>query len=166
MSNEITQIQNENTQAVAPYNPNQAVATTNRFADEGFNLVADMTTAKTQFTSMVAETDEDRAKLFNAMNNPDKRLADCINMTINAKDLYIEVVNCTNEETGEVTACPRIVIIDDKGVAYQAVSIGIYSALKKVIQVYGAPTWSKPVKLAVKQITKGNRKMLTLNVVA
>ena len=146
--------------------PAQAVAPANKFEDDGFNIVMDLTTAKTQFSSMKAESDADRAKLFNAMNNPDERLADCINKQIRAKDLYIEVVNCTNEETGEVTACPRIVIIDEKGKSYQAVSIGIYSALKKVIQVYGAPTWEKPVVLEVKQITKGNRKMLTLNVVA
>lgn len=146
------------------YNPNQARP--NLFADEGFSIVADMTTAQTQFTSMVAETPEEKAKLFNAMNNPDERLANCINMQIKAKDLYIEVVNCTNEETGEVTACPRIVIIDENGKSYQAVSIGIYSALKKVIQVFGSPTWAEPVTLEVKQITKGARKMLTLNVVA
>ena len=99
------------------------------------------------------------------MNNPDFRIADCINKKINAKDLYIEVVNCTNEETGEVTACPRIVIIDDHGKSYQAVSVGIYSALKKVIQVYGTPTWDEPVQLEVQQISKGTRKMLTLRVV-
>lgn len=138
----------------------------NVFADEGFNIAVDMTTAKTQFCSMIAETDEQRAQLFNAMNNPDKRLADCINMQINAKDMYVEVVNCTNEETGETNACPRIVLIDDNGVSYQAVSIGIYSALKKVVQVFGTPTWEKPVPLKVVQVTKGTRKMLTLNVVA
>lgn len=138
----------------------------NKFADMGFDVVVDMTSAQTQFCSMKAETDIEKANMFNAMNNPDKRLADCINMQIHAKDLYIEIVNCTNEETGETTACPRIVIIDDKGVSYQAVSLGIYSALKKVVQVFGAPTWSKPVTLEVKQVTKGTRKMLTLNVVA
>lgn len=138
---------------------------TNKFDDMGFDLVVDMTSAQTQFCSMKAETDEEKASMFNAMNNPDKRIADCINEQIKAKDLYIEVVNCTNEETGEVTACPRIVIIDDKGVSYQAVSLGIYSALKKVIQVFGTPTWEKPVTLKVIQVTKGTRKMLTLNVV-
>lgn len=153
---------NEEVTSVVVTNPNTSV---NKFADMGFDVSVDMTSAQTQFCSMTATTDEEKAKLFNAMNNPEKRLADCINMKIKAKDLYIEVVNCTNEETGEVTACPRIVIIDDKGVAYQAVSIGIYSALKKVIQVFGAPTWVKPVTLEVKQVTKGNRKMLTLNVV-
>lgn len=147
--------------SVVPQNTGLA---TNRFADMGFDVSVDMTSAQTQFCSMKAETEAEKASVFNAMNNPEKRLADCINMVIKAKDLYIEVVNCTNEETGEVTACPRIVIIDDKGVGYQAVSLGIYSALKKVIQVFGVPTWEKPIALEVKQVTKGARKMLTLNV--
>lgn len=136
----------------------------NKFADMGFDISVDMTSAQLSFSSLKADTDEEKASLFNAINNPEKRLADCINMKIKAKDLYIEVVNCTNEETGEVTACPRIVIIDDKGVSYQAVSLGIYSALKKVIQIFGAPTWEKPIALEVKQVTKGTRKMLTLNI--
>lgn len=143
----------------------QAGVSTNKFADMGFDISVDMTSAQTQFCSMTAETDEEKANLFNVINNPEKRLADCINMTINAKHLYIEVVNCTNEETGEQTACPRIVIIDDKGVSYQAVSLGIYSALKKAIQIFGVPqAWKKPIPLEVKQITKGTRKMLTLNI--
>ncbi len=142
----------------------QETGVTNKFADMGFDISVDMTSAQLSFSSLSAETDEEKANLFNAINNPEKRLADCINMKIKAKDLYIEVVNCTNEETGEVTACPRIVIIDDKGVSYQAVSLGIYSALKKVIQIFGAPTWEKPISLEVKQVTKGTRKMLTLNI--
>lgn len=147
--------------AMSIYNKPTAI---NRFEDEGFNVVVDMTSAQLSFCSLQAQTHEEKTKLYNAMNNPDKRLADCINMQIKAKDLYIEIVNCTNEETGEVNACPRIVIIDEKGVSYQAVSIGIYSALKKAIQVFGAPTWEKPVVFEVKQVTKGNKKMLTLNV--
>lgn len=142
----------------------QANTGVNKFADMGFDISVDMTSAQLSFSSLKADTDEEKASLFNAINNPEKRLADCINMKIKAKDLYIEVVNCTNEETGEVTACPRIVIIDDKGVSYQAVSLGIYSALKKVIQIFGAPTWEKPISLEVKQVTKGTRKMLTLNI--
>lgn len=140
------------------------VAVVNKFSDMGFDISVDMTSRQTSFSSLQATTDEEKADLFNAINNPEKRLADCINMTIEAKDLFIEVVNCTNEETGEQTACPRIVIVDKDGVSYQCVSVGIYSALKKIIQIYGAPTWHTPIKFMVKQITKGNRKMLTLNV--
>lgn len=144
----------------------QNLVTTNKFADDGFNISIDMTSAQTQFCSMTPSNEKEKAQMFNAMNNPDKRLADCINMKIKCKDVYVEVVNCTNEETGEVTACPRIVLIDDKGVSYQAVSLGIYSAIKKVIQVFGVPTWENGVMLEVKQVSKGAKKMLTLNVVA
>lgn len=142
----------------------QNTGVANKFSDMGFDISVDMTSAQLAFSSLQASTDEEKAQLFNAINNPEKRLSDCINMVINAKDLFVEVVNCTNEETGEVTACPRIVIIDDKGVSYQAVSLGIYSALKKVIQIFGVPTWNKPIALEVKQVTKGTRKMLTLNI--
>ena len=147
-------------------NAQNALTPANVYSDEGYDLIADLTSAQMQFCSMKAESDADKIKLYNAMNNPDHRLSDYINKTINAKDLYIEVVNCTNEETGEVTACPRIVIIDNKGESYQCVSVGIFSALKKAIQVFGSPTWEKPVKLEVKQITKGKKQMLTLSVVA
>lgn len=139
-------------------------APVNKFADMGFDISVDMTSRQLSFSSLSATTDEEKANLFNAINNPDNRLADAINMVIMAKDLFIEIVNCTNEETGEVTACPRIVIVDEKGVSYQCVSVGVYSALKKVIQIFGAPTWENPIPLEVKQITKGQRKMLTLNI--
>lgn len=144
---------------------NENKPTVNKFMDEGFNLVADLTTAQTQFTSMTATTPEEKAKLFNAMNNPDERLSDNINKVIKCKDLYVETVDCVNEETGVITTCPRIVIIDEQGKSYQCVSVGIYSAFRKIIQVFGAPTWKEAVPVMVKQITKGNRKMLTLNVV-
>lgn len=138
----------------------------NKFNDMGFDVSVDMTSAQMQFSSMQATTDEEKVTLYNAINNPDKRLADCVNMKINVKDVYAEIVNCTNEETGEITACPRIVLIDDKKVSYQAVSVGIYSAIRKLIQIFGVPTWKKPITLEVKQITKGNKRMLTLNVVS
>nr|UVY25577.1 MAG: Single-stranded DNA-binding protein [Bacteriophage sp.]UWG00143.1 MAG: Single-stranded DNA-binding protein [Bacteriophage sp.]UWG11507.1 MAG: Single-stranded DNA-binding protein [Bacteriophage sp.] len=133
--------------------------------DGDTNFIVDLTSRTTQYCSMVAESAEDKAILYNAMNNPAFRLGDCINQTINVKDIFVEVVNCTNEQTGEVKPCPRIVLIDDKKQGYQCVSIGVFSAIKKLFGVYGEPhNWAKPVPLTVKQITKGERKMLTLNV--
>ena len=132
--------------------------------DDNRNFIADLTSRQTTFCSLVANTPVEKAMLFKAMNNPEKRVGDCINMTINAKDLFCEVVNCINQQTGEMQTCPRIVIIDDKGVGYQAVSLGVYSAIKKIIQVFGAPTWAEPLPLVVKQITKGERKLLTFDV--
>lgn len=143
----------------------EEVRMTNPFAmEEDQNFVTDLTQRETAFCSMVAETNQEKAKLFVAMNNPEHRLGDCINMTIKAKDLFCEVVTCVNKETGESRKCPRIVIIDDKGEGYQAVSMGVYSAMKKLIAIFGAPTWSEPIPIKVKQVSKGQIKMLTFDV--
>lgn len=132
---------------------------------DGVNFVVDLTSRTTQYCSMVANTPKEQAALFNAMNNPEFRLADCINETIKVKDVFVEVVNCANEDTGEVVACPRIVLIDSNNKGYQCVSVGIFSALKKLFGVYGEPSkWKSPINLKVKQITKGKKQMLTLNV--
>lgn len=126
-------------------------------------MIADLTTAKQSFSSLKADSRADKAKLYRAMNNPDKRLGDCINMKINVKDVYVEIVQCTQRETGEVNDCPRIVLIDDNGMSYQAVSLGIFSALSKLFQLFGMPTWEEPLPVIVKQVSKGDRKMLTLD---
>lgn len=135
------------------------------YEDEKF--IMDLTAErKVDFCTFIPKTEKEKKLLFNAMNNPEKRIGDCINETINIKDVFCEIVNCTNKDTGDVTICPRIVLINEKGVGYQAVSLGIYSALKKIFRVFGMPNeWSSPLKIKVIQVTKGERKMLTLNVV-
>lgn len=135
--------------------------------DEDERFIMDLTSErKTQFCSMIPKNENEEVVLFNAMNNPEKRLGDCINMTINVKHVFCEVVTCVNRETGETNMCPRIVLIDTDGVGYQAVSLGVFSALKKVFAIKGNPTnWKKPVKLQVVQLTKGDRKILTFNMV-
>ena len=134
---------------------------------EDEKLIMDLTAErKVQFCSMVPKNEDEEIILFNAMNNPEKRIGDCINLTIEVKHVCCEVVTCINRETGESIICPRIVLIDKDGVGYQAVSMGIYSALKKIISIKGNPAnWKKPVKLQVTQITKGDRKLLTFNLV-
>ena len=81
-----------------------------------------------------------------------------------AKEVFVEIVNCINEETGEVKACPRTVLIDTKGVGYTAVSIGVFSSLKKLFQVFGTPTWETPITIIPKQITKGTKKITKLSI--
>ncbi len=114
------------------------------------------------FFSGSAKTPEEKKLLANAMNNPDKRLADCINQEIAIKDLYVEQVDMV-KETGEVQICPRIVLIDKDGVSYGCVSFGILGSLKKIMSVYGVPTWDEPVTVKPVFITKGNdRRILSL----
>lgn len=116
------------------------------------------------FCSMNASTPEEKKVLFKAMNNPEHRLGEFINKKIMVKDIFAEVVECFNEMTGEITEAPRIVLIDDKGKGYQCVSKGVLSAMKKLFMTYGMPTWSTPIGLEVKQISKGEKKILTFDI--
>ena len=158
----------ENVKGVTPFENTQAEGNTAlAVMDEDERFIMDLTAErKTQFCSMIPKNEDEEIVLFNAMNNPEKRIGDCINMTINVKHVFCEVVTCENRETGETNMCPRIVLIDTDGVGYQAVSLGVFSALKKIFAIKGSPTtWKKPVKLQVVQITKGDRKLLTFNMV-
>lgn len=106
-----------------------------------------------------------KAKLYNASNNPDHKVGDFINKTIKVKDVLVEVIELANEETGELEAAPRVVLIDDKGKAYQAVSAGIYNAVRKAINIFGEPTWEEPLEVIIKQVSVKNGSMLTFDVV-
>lgn len=128
------------------------------------NLQQNLTESSDSFCSLKAETPEEKATLFRIMNSPEKRISDCINQTILVKDVYCEVVQVTNKETGEVNKCPRVVLVDKDGIGYQSVSFGIYGSLKKLFQVYGVPTWNDPVPVKVIQISREKNKILTLTI--
>lgn len=158
----------ENVKGMTPFDNTQAEGNaTLTVMEEDERFIMDLTAErKTQFCSMIPKNEDEEVVLFNAMNNPQKRIGDCINMTINVKHVFCEAVTCVNRETGESNLCPRTVLIDTDGVGYQAVSLGVFSALKKIFAIKGTPaTWKKPVKLQVVQITKGDRKLLTFNMV-
>lgn len=106
------------------------------------------------------------AKVYNAANNPTHRVGDFINKTINVKDVLVEIIDIADEETGEVEQAPRVVLIDDKGEAYQSVSQGMFSAIKKAIQIFGVPTWDDPLPMTIKQVNVGKGSMLTVEVKA
>ena len=135
--------------------------------DENEKMIAELSNKReVQYCSIKPQTEEDEILLFIAMNKPKYRLKDFITKTIELKDVFCEMLNCVNKETGEVNAAPRIVLIDPKGVGYQCVSLGIFSAIKKIFSIKGDPsTWKKPIKIEVQQITKGVNSMLTINMI-
>lgn len=128
--------------------------------DENTSLVADLSKATPSFCSLQPSTQEEKVTLFNAMNNPTFRLDEKINCTITVKDIYAETVEIVNEKTGEVAIAPRIILIDTDGNSYGCCSYGIFNSIKKLIQVFGAPTWNEgisviPVSIPSKRIQNG-----------
>lgn len=128
------------------------------------NLQQNLTESSNSFCSLKAETPEEKATLFRIMNSPEKRISDCINQIILVKDVYCELVQVINKETGEANTCPRVVLVDKDGIGYQSVSFGIYGSLKKLFQVFGVPTWNPAVPVKVIQVSREKHKILTLTI--
>lgn len=116
------------------------------------------------YCSVRAETMAEKALVFNAANNPQHKVNDFINKLIMLKDVYAETLELVNQETGEYEKAPRIVLIDENGEAYECVSVGMFSSLKKLIATFGEPTWDEPIPVIVKQEKVKNGSMLTLSV--
>ena len=82
---------------------------------------------------------------YNAVSQPDISLKECVNIPIAMTHVSIEVCEVHSEQNGDVIA-PRIVIMDEDGKSYQAVSVGVYQSLKRIFALFGTPnTWSKPL---------------------
>lgn len=118
----------------------------------------------TAFCSVKAEDAASKALVFNAANNPQHKVNDFINKKIMVTDIYAETLELVNKETGELDKAPRIVLIDVNGEAYECVSVGMFSSLKKLIAIFGEPTWEDALPIVVKQEKVTNGTMLTMSV--
>lgn len=136
--------------------------------DDDERLILDLTTRAVSYCSFVPKSDEEKAALYNAQNNTPNRVKDHIGEVINLKHVYIEAVHLTNRESGEVNVCPRIVLIDENNDSFQCVSIGVYSAIRKIFGIYGTPDkWAKPLPIKIKLINKSaDRSILTIDIVS
>lgn len=116
------------------------------------------------YSSMRSGTMKEKAALYNAMSNPAHKVGDYINKTIRIKDIYVENIELTDEETGEMSNAVRTVLIDVEGDTYQAVSQGVFRSLARLIETFGEPTWEDGIPCVVRQISLGRNQMLTLEV--
>lgn len=120
------------------------------------DIKADLTAGKVSYCSMQAVDYRAKCSLFNAISKPAK-ISEMVNKRIRVAHIYIEAIEITNQKTGERVNVPRIVLIDDKANGYQAVSVGIYESIRRIIHMFGEPdTWQKPLTVEVKHISLKN----------
>lgn len=114
------------------------------------------------------DSQEEKIKIFNAINGNGKKIASMIGKTINLKDVVAHPVQLMDENTGEIIDTVRVVLIDDSGESYAGVSAGIMNSLQKMFMIFGEPkSWDKPIKVEIQQqqTRNGNNKVNTLAVV-
>ena len=117
------------------------------------------------YSSLSVNTPLERAKLFNAISNPSHQTSEQIGETILVTDVIVEIIDITDELTGETKQAPRVVLIDKGGETYQSVSVGVYNSIARLIQIMGEPTWPEGLPLKVRQIQKdATRRVITLEI--
>lgn len=100
--------------------------------------------------------------MYNAINGDADSLRDHVGEEIALVDVVAHTVQMTDEQTGELRDCARVVLVAADGKCYQAVSEGIMSSLTKLFAICGMPSWKdEPVIVKPKELTtrKGYRVM-------
>ena len=127
------------------------------------------------YSSMVAETQQEKAELFNAISDPAHKLGDVINQVIYVRDVYVEMIelartdaagNPVFDESGEpiMDIAPRIVLIDKDGDTYQAIAASVMNNLARLFKTFGEPTWNPALPIEIKQRSIGTNRIYTFKV--
>lgn len=118
------------------------------------------------YCSKIAKTEEDKKELFNALETCDALLNDCVGQEIAIKDVYCEEREVVDDETGEMKKKYRTILFDVNGQTYATGSYGIFNIMRKLMAIYGMPTWNDGLKVKVAKRPIGNGKSsLTLTLV-
>ena len=112
---------------------------------------------KPYYCSVKANTHADKVKLFNALENADLRLNDCVGQEIAIKDVYVERYVKLEGEEEKVKF--RTILFGEDGKTYVTASYGVYSCVSKIFRTFGTPdTWSDPLKVKVEKRPIGDGK--------
>ena len=119
------------------------------------------------FCSVKTDSIEDKKKLFNALENCDLLLNNCVGQKLTMKDIYVEQFIDKKDENEDGRVKYRTIIFADDGKTYVSTSYGIYNILNKIFAIYGTPNkWEKGIAVEVAKRPLGNGKeMLTLKLI-
>lgn len=112
------------------------------------------------FSSIKGDDFASKARVLAATTNA-VRLDDNLGKTILLKDVVAQAITVNNEDakTGEVTEeeAVRVILLDEDGTSYAAVSTGIFKALTNMFGILGQPhTW--PHALPVQVVEEKSRR--------
>lgn len=127
------------------------------YNEGGLTTVQDMFTGRSMqvFSSINAESREDKIKVYNAMNDNEAAIGDMVGKTIEVTDVVAFPVQMVDDATGELIDLVRVVLVDRDGKSYGSVAKGISSSIQKIVGVVGHAPWTPAIK--VKPIEKKTR---------
>lgn len=110
-------------------------------------------------------THEQRANLFNAVNNADG-LSDQVGKDLWLIGFIVQDVEKENEQTGEIICSKLITVIDKDGKAYATNSKPFLQSLKQLKQVFNYDWTKDPVRVTIiqKKSNSSSNKYLSMAV--
>lgn len=106
-------------------------------------------------SSFTGDDFETRKGIMKAMSSSEP-VADHLDKEIKLANYVIHAVEMPDENTGELREVARVILIDDKGKAYHAISGAMFKRLETIVGIVGHPeNWDSPISVKVTQ-RKGN----------
>lgn len=111
------------------------------------------------YSSIKGDDFASKTRVLTATTNA-AQLSDHLGETILLKDVVVQVIEVTNEVTGELEEATRIILIAENGDSFAAVSGGIFKALTNMFGILGEPsTWPNALPIQVVQEKSRNNAM-------
>lgn len=119
------------------------------------------------YCSMAAETKEEQAIIYNAMQNPTHKLSEFINQRVTFSNVFMEQVEITDEEDDEVTRkAVRTVLITPEGEGIVATSNGVARSMYNLFKIFGTPEcWEDSMSVIVRQVETAKGRTFKLEVI-
>lgn len=103
------------------------------------------------FSSFAASTHGERTEILRVMTNSSP-LDEMIGKSLALKHFVIQQIEMPDQDTGELRAVPRVILVDADGKSYHAISSGVFSSLKNFVGILGMPSeWPEPLTVTVIQ---------------
>lgn len=101
------------------------------------------------YSSIQGDDFDSKLQVAAALSSAGK-IDDNIDKVIDLANFVIQGIEIADENTGELLAVPRVILIDKDGNAFAGISRPLMSSLETLVNVLGQPhTWEKPVPVKV-----------------
>lgn len=119
------------------------------------------------YCSMAAESKEEQAIIYNAMQNPTHKLSEFINQRVTFSNVFMEQVEITDEEDDGVTRkAVRTVLITPEGEGIVATSNGVARSMYNLFKIFGTPeSWEDSMSVIVRQVETAKGRTFKLEVI-
>lgn len=113
------------------------------------------------FTTIQGEDFAAKLATLSAVSDSEP-IQDNLNKTIHVANIVIQKVDMLDEESGELKAQPRVILIDKDGKAYHGISTPLYRDVKNWLSMLGMPSgWPAPLPVKIARAGSGTRQYFT-----